>query len=242
MELPEDRSINNMTYHYYKSDYNDVHYTGIQGIFTKSYHKRLEKGKFLNRLIDPRILEVGAGAGQHIPFVTHKYSHYVFTDIQNQVDGYLDLLGIETESKNRVQFRLADASKLDFSDNSFDRVISTCLLHHLSEPSVALEEWRRVVKNGGVISIYLPCDPGMIYRWVRHVTSHLKQERKMGISGAEVKFLWANEHKGHILGLLKSISWIFRRDEIQIKRFPFPFLSWNFNFYMTVQISVKKSD
>jgi ubiquinone/menaquinone biosynthesis C-methylase UbiE len=99
------------------------------------------------------------------------------------------------EILSKVQFRVADAANLNFVDNSFDRLFSTCLLHHVTNVDSAMSEWRRVVRSGGITSIYLLCDPGMLYRWIRHVISHDKQSRATQMSLSQVKHLWANEHK-----------------------------------------------
>jgi ubiquinone/menaquinone biosynthesis C-methylase UbiE len=225
---------------YYLEGYSTIHYTGILGRFTNGYHKLLEKCSWLSTLQNPQVLELGGGVGEHIPFVSQDFSSYVLTDIELRDILVFDKLLGNPQIQSKVRFQVADALNLDFADNSFDRLISTCLLHHVTNVNSALSEWRRVVRPGGIISIYLPCDPGMLYRWTRHVISHLKQSRKLQMSFSEVKYLWANEHKNHFLGIYKILKWQFRDDIVKIKRFPFPGLSWNFNFYLIIQIKIKK--
>ena len=64
----------------------------------------------------------------------------------------------------KISFEIVDVHKTPYTDNSFDRVIATCLLHHLDNPIIALQEIRRIVKTDGIVSISLPCDPGLAYR------------------------------------------------------------------------------
>ena len=43
-----------------------------------------------------------------------------------------------------LNFVKADAEAIPFSGNFFDRVLSTCLLHHVDDPLQVLLEMRRV--------------------------------------------------------------------------------------------------
>jgi ubiquinone/menaquinone biosynthesis C-methylase UbiE len=58
----------------------------------------------------------------------------------------------ERESLN-VEFHKASVYQLPFQDEYFDAVFSHALLEHLTDPSAALVELRRVLKPGGVIGI-----------------------------------------------------------------------------------------
>ncbi|WP_349270555.1 2-methoxy-6-polyprenyl-1,4-benzoquinol methylase, mitochondrial [Mycolicibacterium parafortuitum] len=55
----------------------------------------------------------------------------------------------------RVRFETAYAQRLPFPDASFDRVVSSLMLHHLDEDvkAGALAEARRVLKPGGLLHI-----------------------------------------------------------------------------------------
>jgi ubiquinone/menaquinone biosynthesis C-methylase UbiE len=74
----------------------------------------------------------------------------------------------------RIKFILAYATSIPSGHNLFDRVIVTCVLHHIPNLELALTEIRRVAKPGAQINLYVPCDPGSLYRGVRHWTSHFK--------------------------------------------------------------------
>ena len=62
---------------------------------------------------------------------------------------------IETALKAKIPdnlcFEVADATSLRFADNSFDIVVIANALHIIPNPEKALEEIRRVLKDGGLL-------------------------------------------------------------------------------------------
>jgi ubiquinone/menaquinone biosynthesis C-methylase UbiE len=52
-----------------------------------------------------------------------------------------------------IDFRIGDAEKLPFADNTFDVVINKWLLWTLPNPEKAISEWHRVLKPGGCLII-----------------------------------------------------------------------------------------
>lgn len=222
---------------YYKKHYWNVHYKGMLGVFTNGYHRKLEKSNKAKHHFK-KVLEIGGGTGEHLKFVNHTFQEYLLLDIS---ENELGLERVKSDPReSRISFVIADAIDLPFEDEVFDRVLVTCVLHHIPNLENALSEIRRVSQSGAVVDFYLPCDPGMVYRWVRHWTSHLKQKRAMNLSWVDVKHLWALEHRNHYLGILSLIKGIFKSDQINIERYPLKFLSWNLNFYSIVRVRITK--
>ena len=62
----------------------------------------------------------------------------------------------------------------------------------------------------------------------------------MKLSWAQVKYLWALEHRNHYLGIISLINGVFEEDEIQVSRFPLPWLSWNLSLFSIATVQVKK--
>lgn len=149
-----------------------------------------------------RVIEVGAGTGHHLPYVKHPFAQYVMTD------GNDEMLGIATRkfstelSNQSLVIEKQNAIALDYPDNSFDRLIATHVLEHLPNPVNVLAEWNRVVRLGGVISIVLPCDPGMLWRLGRH----FGPRRNASNVGIAYDYLQAAEHVNSIFNLVVFIK------------------------------------
>jgi hypothetical protein len=111
-------------------------------------------------------------------------------------------------------------------------------LHHIPNLESALREIRRVANNGASIDLYVPCDPGMLHRWVRHWVSHYKQKKLMEVNWNKIKFLWATEHRNHYLSIQAICKEVFAEDLLNIERYPFKLASWNFNLFTIIRIKL----
>jgi phosphatidylethanolamine/phosphatidyl-N-methylethanolamine N-methyltransferase len=212
---------------YYHDAYQEVMYTGGIGLYSKLVHIIMEWG-FNNT--GSRILELGSGRGEHLPYVKEPYDEYVMSDID------ITLIDSIEGRKNNVKIIQLDAEKLENIEGaSFDRIIATCLLAHLTQPVAALKRWREVVKPGGIITIYVPSEPGMMLRLFRMLFVAPKS-RKHGQNHMSMIY---RDHKNHYPAMRQHIKDVFFEDSIVKHSFPFPFLGWNFNFFTLYKITVK---
>lgn len=217
-------------------DYYCLHYDqilddskrGLFGQIVRLSHKTLESGLGKTKYFE-NVLELGAGSGKHYRYVKHAFDSYVESDIRPKSKSHLD-----NSQDSRMVFRVLDAQTLEgIEDSSVDRLIATCVLIHLSNPHLALKEWRRVVKKKeGCITLYLPCEPGLVLRMARYLTT-VRSAKKLGLDHLSFHY---NEHRYHYLYLKRSIDEVFFRDSITWKRFPFFWGSWNFNLWVICKI------
>lgn len=107
---------------------------------------------------------------------------------------------------------------------------------HLVNPEKALKEWKRVVKNHGIISIYVPCEPGIFLRLIQNITTRRKQ-KKLDSDAYLIHYL---EHRSHYIAMKCFIYHEFGEMNVQNKRYPFNFLTWNFNLFSIMTINVQK--
>lgn len=212
---------------WYEKSYNQVNATAIpNSIVSKVMHRLIEKQFKSNSGL--RILEVGANQGEHLQFVASDYKSYLLTDIRS--------IEISDNLKDkRNNFQIADVQNLPFEDQTFDRVVSTCLFHHIDDPMKGFDEVRRVTKQGGMITILIPNDPGIMYRLLRNVTT-LRNAKRLGIL-KETQLVHALEHKNHYLQLHTLLLEIFIKDSISTVNFPFLVKSYNLNALTVFNIS-----
>jgi len=123
---------------------------------------------------------------------------------------------------------------LSYDDNSFDRIIAAHVLEHIYYPHLVLKEWRRVVKDGGVISIVIPTDPGVAWRLGRHFGP-----RKNAISqGIDYDYIMAREHINSCNNLISLIQYYFT--ERKEAWWPFPIVSIDLNLFFVCHVVVNK--
>jgi phosphatidylethanolamine/phosphatidyl-N-methylethanolamine N-methyltransferase len=169
------------------------------------------------------ILEVGANSGEHIPFVPKSWDSYVALDLRLptvEIIKEYDPVG--------VSFQQGNVESMSFRDDSFDRCISTCVMHHVDSPEAAFREILRVTKINGIMSIAVPNDPGIFYRFLRQITS-VRRAKKVDLC-EELDLVHALEHKNHFLAIDSILRWVYLDQEIQVSRFPNILKYWQLNF------------
>ena len=221
----------NFPSNWYVSNYKKVNASAIEGSITnKILHRFIEKPFKCNYGL--KILEVGSNTGEHLNFVTPNFATYLMTDIRP--------IKLDTDpalKNKRVKFEIADVQKLHYRDESFDRVIATCLFHHVQEPLMAFHEIRRVTKIDGTLSILIPNDPGILYRALHRLTT-LRNAKKLGIR-PEAKLFHALEHRNHYLALRELLQHVYDLDEVKIRYFPFRIKGYDLNAITSFQITRK---
>jgi SAM-dependent methyltransferase len=228
--------MNNDLKEYYERCYADVANGGIGGAVQRLFHRVLER-PFTKRDNFHDVLELGATNAEHLKFVKHGFRNYTMLDINDSATARAAAESATTADRN-VSFVVGDAQVLDnLGNESFDRVISMCLLHHLSEPDEALRRWRAVVKPGGQISIFVPCDPGVIWRMGRWATT-FRRASAHGYGDLEIRYLNALDHRNHVASLSAMVRAVFADDRVRVSWFPVRFMrSWNSNLFLTFQIT-----
>lgn len=202
--------------------YRQISLTGNgMSLYSKIMHKFVERN-FQTTDSFPKVLEIGSDQGQHRRFVRHQYTNYILCDLH---------LPRKTTQDFRVQSVLGDIKGLPFGNNEFDRVIVTCVLHHLPDPELPLNEISRVTKPGGVISILVPKDPSSIYSIVRN-SLLLVKHRKLG-NLPEYSRLHKQQHIGHYRTIIQAVKANnFLTIEKQHK-FPIPPFTLLYSFHLT---------
>ncbi len=97
------------------------------------------------------VLDVGTGTAR-IPILVCRHQPSVTMVACDASASMLEIARFNLKAanlENRIQLRLEDVKKLSFADGAFDCTVSNSLIHHLSEPSIAVGEMVRVTRTGG---------------------------------------------------------------------------------------------
>lgn len=219
-----------MSEDFYKGSYKAMFYSQGKATFaTKILHKALERLPNKSKFEFPITLEVGGGEGLHFEYVKSRYSQYYLTDVRKSA---LCEPAAIAQKSGLLTFSLQNAEALSYADSKIDRVIFACVLHHLCDPEKALTEARRVVKSGGMVSIYLPCDPGFFYRQLRKIFTRSKAKK----IGVDYELINVRQHVTHYYRLEKLIKHVFENDKVIKKKFPFRFAPYDFNVFSIIHI------
>ena len=221
-----------MLENYYSNHYEEVCNKGLVGIASRFVHWSLENFPYTSQSHlreEGHILEIGAGHGQHLPFVKSGYKSYLQSDLRPE-----NLRDQSTKYPNsRVEDKSVDAENLPYENAKFDRVIVTCVLIHLNDPEKALMEWKRVCRPGGRITIYIPCETGFLLRTSQMLTTRRKQSKL----GYEADYLHYREHRYSYL-YLKTLLKHYGEPHVRIRKFPLVFGTWNVNLWSVCEITV----
>lgn len=175
---------------------------GLAGYFLAKSHEWSEQA-FDALAYFPRVLEVGAGTGVHLRYVHHRFDEYWATDLNPPM---LDKMpAAEDPARGKVIAAKEDASALSFPDATFDRVIAAHVLEHLYRPHLVLREWNRVLKPGGILTLVLPCDPGIGWRLGRYASARGRFIR----AGFDYDYWMAREHVNPINVLVSFVRHYF---------------------------------
>ena len=219
----------------YSRVYRDVLNSGAIGVVNMIFHRAMES-EFKGNQTFERVLEVGAGDGIHRKFVKHNYTQYWQSDILYPEE---DARGLrELESKKYREIHLDAEDLRDLQDDSFNRLIATCVLIHIKDMEKALSEWRRVVADGGIITIYVPSEPGMLLNLAQYFTTRRKFE-KYGVDYYSWQY---QEHIHHFPHAKVLVGKVFASDRIALKKFPLNLLPWHLTLWGVWQIQINKSE
>ena len=209
------------------SKYNTHLYTGLYGYVMRYCHRQLENFKRKKKY--SKVLEIGAGNAPHLDYLRHEYEEYFIAETSSYaMDFYKGMKNVKAYSY--------DGINLPFEDNFFDRIIISHCLEHTSEPEKFLVQAMSKLKNGGVLSISLPTDPGLLWRIGKIFTKYYTAKRTYKISSNEYDYLLATEHINSIFNLISLIRHNFK-NQIKENFLPFKIKLVDLNLFYIVHIT-----
>lgn len=155
--------------------------------------------------IDMLVLELASGPGTLSNRIADSCKHLTVTDFSDQM--------IEEAKKNvckkNVTFETADATNLQFDNNSFNVVVIANALHIMPNPKSAINEIKRVVKNNGLI---------ICPTFTRENTKFKYKEKFLEILGFKTFSRWTND--SYLIFIKENDLEIIKQDTILGYNFP----------------------
>lgn len=99
------------------------------------------------------VLEVGCGRGWTSRRILDTFPQVELTAVDVDARAAAWFLPLQEQYGRRLRFVQADALALPFDRASFDVVVAIHVLHRVTDPRVAVRQWLRVLRPGGLIGL-----------------------------------------------------------------------------------------
>ena len=209
--------------------YNNHAYSGLMGYFMNQCHTELEKYNFPSNI--SKVLEIGAGNAPHYKFIQHSYDEYHIAETAETVlDSYIDNPKVISTHYN--------GEVLPYENEHFERIIISHCLEHITNPEDFLFEMMSKLKNGGILSISLPTDPGLLFRLGRLYLKIFSISKNYKITAEKFDYMNATEHVNSIFGLYSIIKYNFP-NSLKETYLPFRVKFFDLNLFYNVHILKK---
>ncbi len=105
-----------------------------------------------------RLIDVGCGLG----FFIDKATKYYFC---HGIDASEYAITAAKKRNNNASLSVGDANSLNFGSDFFDIITCFDVLEHLKSPEIALGEFNRTLKNGGILLVSVPNTESIGLKW-----------------------------------------------------------------------------
>lgn len=225
--------------HLYDENYEKYLYSGAQGAVMRAAHRMLERGIAPER--NRNILELGGGAMPHLRWVDRgSIGRYTISDTRETLEK-LRHSPLHREYEDLITYHVfeddPDFSKLLAEHGPFSRIIASHVWEHIPDPEGALKRWVELLEAEDVLSIGLPCDPGLAWRLGQRLSAR-KFMKLYGGTFADYDLHMAHEHVNSAQRLLKIFRYYFPRAQERFFPFPLPLVEIN----LLINLTAHKKD
>ncbi len=99
-----------------------------------------------------RVLEIGCGTGFLTRLILENYPQSQVTAV-DLAEKMILIAKQNSDPLKKVEWIVGDIEKMEWSENSFDLIVSNAAVHWLQQPCVLLKEWYRALSPNGKIII-----------------------------------------------------------------------------------------
>jgi SAM-dependent methyltransferase len=176
-----------------------------------------------------RVLEIGAGLGEHIEYENLSGVEYHALELREEMAACI------RERFPTVKTVVGDIQEaLPFPRYYFDRVIAIHVLEHLPNLPAAVKEIHRVLSPSGRFDVVIPCEGGLAYTLARRISAQRIFEQRY-----RMPYDWfvRSEHINMPNEIFGELTQYFHRD--RSRYFPLRVPSITVNLVIGVQLSPK---
>jgi SAM-dependent methyltransferase len=146
-----------------------------------------------------RVIDVGCGAGRHAFEAYRRGADVIAFDRAESelrsVDTILRAMAENGEAPGSASAKVVvgDARSLPYADETFDCVIASEILEHITQDDIAIAELIRVLKAGGTLAVTVP-------RWLPEQVCWLLSDEYHSNEGGHIRIYRASELRNKITG------------------------------------------
>ena len=217
----------------YNNFYSNTQTQGIGKFINNSGYKILKNIDFRNKTV----LEIGPGSMNHLDIMPNYPKEYIIVDIDQN---FLDLSKQKLDENNIVSRSIlikdrSNAEIDEISNNTVDILLTFYSLEHLYNLEKYLVEYKKYLKDGGLIVGCVPCEGGLFWGLGRFMTSRRWMKKNTEIDLDKI-ICW--EHPNFISTVKKCLDKHFLAKKNNF--FPFKIGSGDFNFVFSFVYQVNK--
>ena len=209
--------------------YSDYQYKGIIGKLMKYDHEQLEEN--LPKKKYNKILEIGPGPHPHLQYIKHDFNTYYILEKEEKI-----IKHYKKFKNKKIIVKNYKTNKIPFKNKFFDRIIMSHTLEHINFPESFIFDVMSKLKKGGVLSIALPTDPGLMWRAGRLFSKIFFIKDKRKISGDEYEYINAKDHVNTIFALYHIMKFNYKKNKKKEKFLPFRIKFFDLNLFYNVHI------
>jgi hypothetical protein len=162
-----------------------------------------------------KILEVGAGSLNHVPYEDHLSTYDCVEPFTNLYDA--------SPHRNRVRYLYSDIDEVP-TEVRYDRVISVGVLEHLVHLPYIVAKSGRLLEDNGVFQASIPSEGGLLWGMSWRLTTGIAYRLRTGLN---YKSVMRHEHINSAPEIIALVRYFFQ--DVRISRFPLP--SHHLSFY-----------
>jgi ubiquinone/menaquinone biosynthesis C-methylase UbiE len=149
---------------HYKTDGEYYDYFAFDKFMVEGMRRRYQEFFSLYKISnDDLILEIGSGGGPALSVLNNLNCRYYMLDVSDR-----NLRRIKQNKIYPVLPTTGDVYKIPFSANTFNLIIMSEVLEHLSDPLMALTEVKKFLKEDGFLIISVPYKEKITYQICIH--------------------------------------------------------------------------